>query len=617
MIYDLLRQHREQAAALCLGGLPAAWFVFSWEDNSCSKCGGALLVRLTRSRKVISARYGNFVAVERQGYCPKHRHLPPARSERLLRIVAPRSKFAYDVLVQIGFARFLQCRQAEEIQIELSRQHGIEVPLRTIRELSQKFVTYVQIVHQESLQLLRAAMQQRGGYILHVDGTCEEGSGVLLVCLDSLSEQVLESRRIGSENHQEVTQVLQDVRRNWGIPLAIVHDLRQSLITATAEVFPAKKQFVCHYHFAADVGKDILSAHVDRLRRLFRRTRVRPKLRALCRSLKDYVRHEAGEPLLGQILAVTSTKKLRQLSTPEAIKGTVHALSSWILAFSHSGGGYGFPFDLPYLTLYDRILTVHDILCEIDENWAVKKRGPFGALRRLKDILEIVVTSEYTAEFRSIVAETRRDRVIFDRLRNALRICPKGGTKRRNDDGSSSMLSCKRHKALLEKLRASLKRKARRSNSQACNIVVKHLDKYFHLLFGHVVRKGTRKIVVPRTNNVEESLFRTVKRQCRRLHGRGHLSRDMDDMSEATPLLFNLRNTSYCKTVYGGTEPERVAERFSLVDPTRPGQLLKGWRQEKLSVRLPRKFERLPNLPQRLARFIRVAYDTIRNRRIT
>ena len=146
----------------------------------------------------------------------------------------------------------------------------------------------------------------------------------------------------------------------------------------------------------------------------------------------------------------------------------------------------------------------------------------------------------------------------------------------------------------------------------ACNIVVKHLDKYCDLLFGHVLRKRAGKIVVPPTNNVEESLFRTVKRQCCRLHGRGHLCRDIDDMLEATPLLLNLRNTSYCETVYGGPGPQRIAERFSVVDPDVPCQLLKRWRRDKLSVRLPRKFESLDNLPQRLTRFIHVAFKTLK-----
>jgi hypothetical protein len=163
-------------------------------------------------------------------------------------------------------------------------------------------------------------------------------------------------------------------------------------------------------------------------------------------------------------------------------------------------------------------------------------------------------------------------------------------------------LSPSDHKAVLEGLRRSLKRKARRAASpKACKIVVEHLDKYWDYLFGHVLKKRPEKIVVPRTNNVEESLFRTIKRQCRRLHGRGHVCRDIDD----------LRNAGYCETVYGGNDCQRIADRFSEVDPSVPSQLLKNWRQDKLSVRLPRKFERHESLPQRLARFIGVAFKVL------
>jgi hypothetical protein len=102
-----------------------------------------------------------------------------------------------------------------------------------------------------------------------------------------------------------------------------------------------------------------------------------------------------------------------------------------------------------------------------------------GTLRRLKEILDIVVASEYTPQFLEIVADTKRDRKIFERLRRALRICPKGGTKRRKDEGPANFLSAARHKAVLKNLRISLKRKARTGASrEACNIVVQHLDKY-------------------------------------------------------------------------------------------------------------------------------------------
>jgi len=44
----------------------------------------------------------------------------------------------------------------------------------TVSYLARKFIAYFQVVHQESIGLLRADMQSRGGYILHIDGSCED-----------------------------------------------------------------------------------------------------------------------------------------------------------------------------------------------------------------------------------------------------------------------------------------------------------------------------------------------------------------------------------------------------------------------------------------------------------
>lgn len=590
--------------------LPWPRILFSWGEELCNTCSKPLQVYATRERSIISATYGTFVAVEREGYCPGHPQLPPVRSRELPRLVAPGANSAYDVLVRIGLARYRECRQSEEIRMLLSRECGIEVKGSTIRYLARKFAAYFQIVHEQSIGLLRAAMRDRGGYILHVDGTCDGGSEVLLLCVDSLSGQVLQSHRISSENHGEAKAVLQDLRRDWGIPLAIVHDLRRALITAVGEVFAGTPQLVCHYHLAADVGKDILSPHQDQLRRLFRRTKVRSNLRALTRSLKKYaISEDSGKHRVTSILELRSRKRLQEHGSPEAIQGAVHALASWILGYGRDGEGYGFPFDRPYLNLYHRILQTHGILCGTIKTWPKRKREPLGSLMRLKEILDTVVVEDHASEFHQIVAETKRDRRIFDRFRNALRICPKGGKNRRNDGGAPKMLSPKRPKALLRNLRVSLNRQACRGrpSQRACEIVVRHLDKYWKYLFGHVLRNGPRTLVVPRTNNIDEGLIGLVKRPCRRLHGRGHLGRDLETMPPAMPLIQNLDNTSYCETVYGGGEIEKIVERFSYVDPKLPTQWMTTWREDRISTRLPRKLERMNSLPSKVARFLSVA----------
>jgi hypothetical protein len=305
-------------------------FTFSWlEGSRCQTCRGPLCLLRTESRRVISISYGTFLAVERQGYCPRHPALATVRSTQLRRIVAPGSEYAYDVLARVGVARHLECRQTAEIQDELSHLHGLEIPASTIRYLARKFVAYFEIVHRQSIDLLRARMRTRGGYILHVDGTCEEGSGVLIVCIDSLGGQILESRKIASENAEEIKGVLKQVRRDWGVPLAVVHDLGKAIIPAVSEVFKGTPQFACHYHLAADVGADILSPHVDRLRRLFRDAKVRPKLRHLIRSLKEFaVPPEGEEHIISSVVAQRSSAALLQYCTPEAAKGVVHGLAS-------------------------------------------------------------------------------------------------------------------------------------------------------------------------------------------------------------------------------------------------------------------------------------------------
>jgi hypothetical protein len=580
--------------------------IFPWTKKICRVCGNPLRIRRTKPRNVVSLAYGSFAVVERQGYCPLHPKLPVARSDALSRIVAPGAEYAYDVIAKIGLERFLQCRQEEEIQRELTRAYTIEVPVGTIGHLGRKFVAYFQLVHQQSIGPLRADMKSRGGYILHIDGTCEEGSRVLLVCMDSLSGQILQSRKIGSENTAEIKAVLKDMRRDWGVPLAIVHDLRQSLIHAAGTVFKGVPQFICHYHLAADVGEDILSGHVNRLRCLFRRTKMRPKLRLLMRSLKDLaVCEQSGEHVVTCILSEWSNAELQKHCTTEVAGGLVHGLAAWILSFSQQGEGYGFPFDLPYLNLYDRVVSVHGMLREVTAGCSSMKRGPLGALNRLKGILAPVISGKNANEIHGVVEDTRRDLKIFDRFRVALRICPKGGKKRKNDEGALNTLSSRRHKAVLARLRASLNRHAKSGlgSAKASKIVVDHLDKYWHLLFGHVLRKSGRRIVVPRTNNVEESFFRIVKRQCRRLHGRGSLTRDIDCMLPAVPLVLNLRNPNYTKTVYGGAEVEKIAQAFSAVDPDDVSDLLRCWRQEKLSIALPQKLAGLTDLPGKLQRF--------------
>ncbi|MFC1708102.1 hypothetical protein ACFL59_15000 [Planctomycetota bacterium] len=589
-------------------------FLFELSGANANRDGPRpLRLRRTKRRKIVSLRYGRFLAVEQIGFFPDHPELPDVRSRELARVVAKGANYAYDLLVRVGIAHFVECRQYVEIKDELTSRHALEIPVRTIGHLARKFVAYVQVVHEESIPLLKKDMVRRGGYILHIDGTCEEGSRVLLVSMDSLSGQVLDSKKIGSENAKEVGEALKDVRDNWGTPLSVVNDLRRSLLIAVAEVFPGVKQFVCHFHFAADVGKDILADGVDRLRRLFRTTKIRPKLGAVARSLRAFAVKSDGAHVVKAILEGLPLEPAETTLSEEEGLGVVHGLVSWILAYSRAGHGYGFPFDVPYLELYERIVAVREVLAGIRTTWTDKAERVAAELRRVHRILETVTAGEHAAEFGRIVREIRRDRTIFERLREALRICPTEGKSRRNDEGAQATLSPDRHRAILTSLRNRLEWRAKcdEGAARASRIVIDHLDKYWSYLFGHRLKEQP-EIVAPRTNNTEEQQFRKVKRGCRRLHGRGRLARDVDEMPTGTILLENLKNREYCQTVYGGMHQEEIAARFSTVDPSAPTLVMEGWKKDRLTSRLPRKLERMKDLPSRLAPIIRAACGDLR-----
>jgi hypothetical protein len=299
---------------------------------------------------------------------------------------------------------------------------------------------------------------------------------------------------------------------------------------------------------------------------------------------------------------------LRAIPDQKAL-GVVHGLVCWILAYSRAGGGYGFPFDLPWLDLYERVVAVHDLLSGIRRSWPTKAGRVTDGFRRLHQILDTVVRGEPAADFARVVAEIRRDKKIFDDFRHALRICPKKGKHRRNDEGAPATLSPAKHQLILKHYRSALEGRMKRDEGAvpACRIVITHLDKYWPYLFGHRLKDKPREITAPRTNNIEEREFRKIKHGCRRLHGRGRLTRDVNEMPAGIMLLQNLKNTEYVKTVYGGPGEDRIATRFCTVDPALPAQVMQSWKKDRSTTRLPRKLERLKDLPSRLAAVVRAA----------
>ena len=138
---------------------------------------------------------------------------------------------------------------------------------REISYLAKKFIIYLSVAHKQSQHRLRELLNRSGGYILHLDATCEGESPHLMCGLDGITEIVLENEKMCSEKAETIIPFLRKIQNAYGDPLATVHDMGKGISRAVEKVFPDTPDFICHYHFLSAVGKNLLKTENDTLRK--------------------------------------------------------------------------------------------------------------------------------------------------------------------------------------------------------------------------------------------------------------------------------------------------------------------------------------------------------------
>ncbi|EFK12157.1 conserved hypothetical protein [delta proteobacterium NaphS2] len=362
-----LKDHIEKVVeGVCAGNLffemPTVHF-FSEE----AFCFGNNKVLKTREKKVVTLDIGAFRAKETIMQSEDDGKVYTCRE---LKSLAPhRCTFGYDVIVYVGYALFVHCRSEKDIVSELARKN-ISISDREVSFLGKKFVTYLAVAHRESRQKIRSAMDQRGGYILHVDGTCEGDSPHLFTGLDGIAEVVLDNIKIPSEQSELLIPFFEKIKGQYGDPIALVHDMGKGILSAIAAVFPGTPDFICHFHFLRDIGKDLMEDEYKKIRNRLKKHKIRGSLRRMAKSLER--------------TAVQDRKVMEQLNAgikhgdvrtgAEMSIASAFALIQWVFDISAELNGYGFPFDLPHLAFYHRLKTVYTLVEAIWEARTNTKR---------------------------------------------------------------------------------------------------------------------------------------------------------------------------------------------------------------------------------------------------
>jgi hypothetical protein len=543
-----------------------------WQEV-CPVCDEELESYKTQSQTVYSVEYGNFTAQVKYRYCPTHAYDPKDdesivsyRSEPLARIVGPRRRYAYDVMTYLGVSRFLQGRQLQEIVPELSERYRIPISPAQAGRLSDEFLIRLSCLHASHRFHLKRLIRERGGYVLHIDASCEKKSSTVFVGIDGVSGWVLLSEKIPSEREEFIVPALRALRRGYGRPRGIMRDMGLGMERAAHAVFKGVSQRICHYHFLKDVGKDMLYADYQGIRSLVVDQKVTPQLNGLRRDLLTPLkRHRPNQEMLEAVLS-GRCKMTRSVFRDMDILLVVTTVD-WVLNYYRDGSGLGFPFDCPYIHFYERCLKAYRLLVHL-QRLVSSTSFKDARLDTLVFALAKVCDPAYEAakELQEEHTIYRAKRSEFDRLRTVMRFYGNGKAPLSQEMGYRSFAEMRAaNKGLKKYLRTAKQRLSTTredARREALNVIVDHLERHWDYL---MAKKEPEGIWGDRTNNCDEGLQRDCKRRLRLLTGKKDISQEFDRLGAYMPLVQNLENPSYVEAVIGSID--NLAEAFSELDP--------------------------------------------------
>ncbi|MEE8058487.1 MAG: hypothetical protein V3T17_11725 [Pseudomonadales bacterium] len=429
-------------------------------------------------------------------------------------------------------------------------------------------------------------MDLNGGYILHMDGTCEGGSPHLFNYIDELSNIVLGNKKMPSEDSQYIIPFLKQLKAAYGDPIALVHDMGKAILKAVATVFPGVADYICHFHFLRDLGKDLFDFEYRTIRRHTRSYNIKKSLNNTLKQLKTTIEKSTNlSNILENYLKGDSISEGEENLDPSV---SAYLLVAWVVEYNSVCNGLGFPFDRPHLEFYQRIKKAYPALQHL------KAKGvsflPIAKLHRtLTD-----------SALKKLVSRIEERISLFDELRQAMRIACPENNKGLNDEGDDNI---KTIEGRVKKFRHCVKVETLAKEDVSYRKMVKQIDKYWGKLFADPIEvetaKGKITLQPQRTNNLMEQSFRFLKRSGRKKSGQHSLGKMLTAMLADTPLVRNLKNPYYLEIILKGKKS--LAARFVDIDilQIRQEEKVNAERWKKYPKRMKRIFK-IPDLPQKL-----------------
>jgi hypothetical protein len=230
--------------------------------QNCVACGHGLWADYTNHRTFVTlaglTRLNLTIRRCPQRTCTAYHR--PYRPEAEGRFALPYHEFGLDVIALIGTLRYTEHRSVPEIHRYLHGR-GVVLAERTVTNLLDRYDELLATTLTDDRRL-RKVLQDQERVILAVDGLQPDvGHEVLWVFRDCLSGEILLAISLLSARHQDLADLLTQVRQAVGVPIVgVVTDGQQSLRKAVAQALPGVPHQLCHFHYLREAAKPIYEA---------------------------------------------------------------------------------------------------------------------------------------------------------------------------------------------------------------------------------------------------------------------------------------------------------------------------------------------------------------------
>lgn len=475
--------------------------------------------------------------------------------------------YGIDIMVAVGLLRWGLNLERKTIRA-LFKRRDIPISTGTVSHLSEDFLVLFKILHEKHYPAMRKIFERNGGAVLHIDCTEETEGKVVLTVKEGTTGITVMAELLPGEKMEHIVPILEDYRRHFDPPVAVVRDMGDAIKKSVEKVFPGVPHQICHYHFLLNLGKKVMATLHSSLKDKVAKKKLVPRLNALRRDVHDTL-CSIGKPDAGPCIK-TGERYWVHLAIDDITDGLRTRCKP--------------PFLLPCLEGVGRCRKVSGQAKRIISN-NVSHNRYVKEVMALDDILKSVIKDEGILREYS---KLKRVNGWIDEVRESMRL---------------SREFCQDTHPLDEKKMDTIKKDIQKTlawiEKQGIEIggdytvladkIIKDFTRHWDELFVSVKKVSGKVPRIRRDNNIEERGHRLCRMQIRKRTGNGRTTRDMEKFGSLMAIFSNLFNETYMGDMLT-TVDDLVAE-FSRIPY---GEV----RERKKKAKRERSYPRLPVSPK-------------------